>query len=178
MTCSSIETVGLTVIALLSLGLLACSDGAQSSSADEVALIDVSPRGGSQDVDPNVRIQLEFDHRMADGMEQFCALHLGGFDGEQVPGAWEWSQDHHVLTFTPHEPLQLNSEHTLHIGGGITDIDDHPMDFDWHGFEMGGHWVDEDMLGGGMMGMHMHMDDQWQHHNGTYGMMFSFMTAP
>ena len=83
-----------------------------------------------------------------------------------------------MLTFTPHEPLQLNSEHTLHIGGGITDIDGHPMDFDWHGFEMGGHWVDEDMLGGGMMGMHMHMDDRWQHHNGTYGMMFSFTTTP
>ena len=45
------------------------------------------------------------------------------------------------------------------------------MDFEWHGFEMGGHWVDEDMLGGGMMGGHVHMDDDWQHHNGTYGMM-------
>lgn len=177
MTRSWIETVGLTFIALLYLGLLACSDGAQSSSGDEVALVSVSPRGGSQDVDPNVHVRLEFDQRMAEGMEQFCALHLGGVDGEEVPGAWEWSQDHHVLSFTPQEPLQLNREYTLHIGGGITDIEGRPMDFDHHGFEMGGHWVDEDMLGGGMMGGHMHMGDEWQDHNGTYGMMFSFMTA-
>jgi hypothetical protein len=45
---------------------------------------------------------------------------------------------------------------------------------------MGGHWVDEDMLGqhGGMMGGHSHMGDGWQHHNGTYGMAFPFWTAP
>ena len=45
---------------------------------------------------------------------------------------------------------------------------------------MGGHWVDEDMLGhhGGMMGDHSHMGDGWMHHNGMYGMAFPFWTAP
>ena len=83
-----------------------------------------------------------------------------------------------MLTFTPHDPLQLDSEHTLHIGGGITNVDGHGMDFDQHGFDMGDHWVDEDMFGtGGMMGGHPQMGDGWQHHNGTYGMAFPFSTA-
>jgi len=63
-------------------------------------------------VDPNAVVRLEFHHPMADGEEEFCALHRGGLDAEEVPGRWEWSQDHHVLTFTPHEPLQHDSEHT------------------------------------------------------------------
>ena len=52
------------------------------------------------------------------------------------------------------------------------------MDFDQHGFDMGDHWVDEDMFGtGGTMGGHPQMGDGWQHHNGTYGMAFPFSTA-
>jgi hypothetical protein len=116
---------------------------------------------------------------MVDGVEALCAVHLGGLDGEEVPGAWEWSEDHHVLTFTPHDSLQLDREHTLHVGGGITDRHGHGMDFDQHGLDMGGHWVDEEMLGehGGMMGGHSHMGDGWQHHSGYYGMAFSFRTT-
>ena len=55
------------------------------------------------------------------------------------------------------------------------------MDFDQHGFEMGGHWVDDHMLdhhGDGMMGHHSHMGEGWQHDNGYYGMAFPFTTAP
>jgi hypothetical protein len=150
-----------------------------ADSAPKVALLRVSPQGGSTNVDPNAPIEMEFNHPMADGAEELCSLHLGGLDGAEVPGAWEWSEDHHVLTFTPHDPLQLDSEHTLHVGGGITDVDGHHMDFDQHGFDMGGYWVDEDMLGqhGGMMGGHSHMSDGWQHENGTYGMAFPFSTA-
>jgi len=47
---------------------------------------------------------------------------------------------------------------------------------------MGGHWVTQQMLGdwgGGMMGgMGSMMGPGWQHHNGTYGMVFTFTTAP
>jgi hypothetical protein len=151
-----------------------------ASSAQKGLLLHVSPQGGSTNVDPGARIEMEFDHAMADGVEALCAVHLGGLNGEEVPGAWEWSEDHHVLTFTPHDPLQLDSEHTLHVGGGITDVDGHHMDFDQHAFDMGGHWVDEDMLShhGGMMGGHSHMGEGWQHENGTYGMAFAFRTAP
>ena len=97
-----------------------------------------------------------------------------------VAGGWGWSQDRQVLTFTPGQPLGTSMQHTLHVGGGITDADGHHMDFDQHGFDMGGHWVDEDMLDqhGGMMGGHSHMGDGWQHENGTYGMAFAFRTAP
>ena len=179
----SMRTLGLTVIAGAFAASAACGDGTQGVGAEEAALVSVTPRGGSMTVDPNTQIELEFDSRMADGMEQFCSLHVGGLDGEEVPGAWEWSEDHHVLTFTPHDPLQLDSEHTLHVGGGITDVDGHHMDFDQHGFDMGGHWVDEDMFGSGMLGPgmmsgHSHMGDGWQHDNGTYGMSFPFRTAP
>lgn len=99
-------------------------------------------------------------------MEQFCAVHAGGLDGEEVPGRWEWSDDHHVLTFTPHGPLQHNAAHTLHVGGGILDAHGHDLDFDQHGHEIGGHWVDDDQLShhGGMMGGRPHMGEGWQHH--------------
>jgi hypothetical protein len=176
----SMRTLGLTVIAGAFAASAACGDGTQGVGAEEAALVSVTPRGGSMTVDPNTQIELEFDRRMADGTEQFCAVHMGELDGTEVAGRWGWSQDRHVLTFTPHDPLQHDSEHTLHVGGGITDVNGHQMDFDQHGFDMGGHWVDEDTLGhhGGMMGGYSHMGDGWQHDNGTYGMTFPFRTAP
>ena len=118
MNSLSVRTLGLTVIAGVFAAAAACSDGAQDAGTQEVALVNVTPRGGSMTVDPNTRIEMEFDHRMADGVEALCAVHLGGLDGEEVPGAWEWSEDHHVLTFTPHDPLQHDWDHTLHVGGG------------------------------------------------------------
>ena len=172
------------VVSILS-GATGCADDADQlpNAPDEtlaVALVGVTPPGGTVGVDPSSHVVLEFDHPMVDGVEALCAVHLGGLDGEEVPGAWQRSEDHHVLTFTPHDPLQLDSEHTIHVGGGITDVDGHHMDFDQHAFDMGGHWVDEDMLDqhGGMMGGHSHMGEGWQHKNGTYGMAFAFRTAP
>jgi len=159
---------------------MAFSFSTAADTASKVALLRVSPQGGATNVDTNTGVEVDFDQPMADGVEELCSLHLGGLDGEEVPGAWDWSEDRQVLTFTPHDPLQLDSEYTLHVGGGVTDVDGHVMDFDQHGFDMGGHWVDEDMLdtGGMMMGGHSHMGDGWQHDNGTYGMAFSFSTAP
>ena len=142
MNSLSIRTLGLTVIAGVFAASAACSDGAQYAGTQEAALVSVTPRGASMSVDPNARIEIEFDSRMANGMEQFCALHLGGLDGAEVAGRWEWSQDRHVLTFTPDQPLGTSMQRTLHVGGGITDVDGHGMDFDQHGFDMVGHWVD------------------------------------
>ncbi len=179
MTCSMKRMLAGAVVVAMSIVFGSCSDSSQSANDNEAALLSVSPRGGTTDVDPNARVRLEFHHAIEDGMEQFCAVHLGGVDGDKVPGTWEWSHDHHVLTFTPHEPFQHDREHTIHVGGGIIDVHGHGMDFDQHGHDMGGHWVDEDMLGhhGGMMGGHSHMGDGWQHHNGAYGMAFPFWTA-
>lgn len=179
MNSLSLKTLGLTVIAGVFAASAGCSDGTQSAGAEEAALVSVTPRGDSMRVDPNTRIELEFDSRMADGTEEFCAVHMGGLDGTEVAGRWEWSQDRHKLTFTPDQPLGTNAQYTVHVGGGITDADGRGMNFEQHRFDMGGQWVDEAMLGpGGMMGDHPHMGDGWQHQNGTYGMAFSFRTAP
>ena len=180
MSCSTMRTLAWAVVVAMSIAFAGCSDSTHHANDNEAALLSVSPQGGSTDVDPKAQIRLEFHHPIEDGMEQFCAVHLGGVDGDKVPGTWEWSDEHHVLTFTPHEPFQHDREHTIHVGDGIIDVHGHGMDFDQHGHDMGGHWIEEDMLGyhEGMMGDHPHMGDGWQHHNGTYGMAFPFWTAP
>jgi len=145
-----------------------------------VALTSVSPAGGSANVDPSSTVTLEFDHPMADGMEEYCAVHEGGLEGAEVPGRWEWSHDHEWLTFSPDQPFEHGHQYTLHVGGGMQDEQGHPMNFEQHGHDMGGAWVSEDMLGPGagmMMGGHDHIGDGWRHQNGMYGMMFSFTTS-
>jgi hypothetical protein len=110
----SIRTLGLTVIAAVFVASAACSDGTQSAGTQEAALVSVTPRGGSMSVNPNAPIEIEFDSRMANGTEQFCAVHVGGLDGAEVAGRWEWSQDRHVLTFAPDQPLRTSMQHTAH----------------------------------------------------------------
>ena len=85
----SIRTLSLTIIAGVFAASAACSDETQSAGTrtEEAALVRVTPQGGSTNVDPNARIQMEFDHPMVDGVEALCAVHLGGLDGEEVPGA-------------------------------------------------------------------------------------------
>jgi hypothetical protein len=179
MTRSWLRTLGLITIAGVLVASGACSDGTQNAGTLEVALVRVSPRGGSMSVDPNTQVALEFDSRMANGMEAFCAVHIGELDGPEVGGRWDWSQDRHRLTFTPDQPLGTSVRHTVHVGGGLTDANGHRMNFEPHGFDMGGQWVDETTFGpGGMMGGHPHMGEGWEHHNGTYGMAFPFSTAP
>lgn len=172
-------------------GALACSDEVDdltnppdASQGETVALVSVSPRGGTTGVDMDSHVTVEFDHPMQDGMEQYCALHTGGLDGTEVPGHWEWSENHHRLTFTPDQPFEHAHEYTLHVGGGMQDEHGHDMDLEQHGHGMGGEWVEEHMLGGGgghmggHMGGHDHQGDGWQHENGMYGMTYSFTTAP
>ena len=169
------------VLALVALvGLSACDDDPTGAVSDEqVALTSVSPAGGAVNVDPNSPVTVEFDHPMASGMEEYCALHEAGLNGTEVPGHWEWSENQHQLTFTPDQPFEHGHEYTLHVGGGMEDGHGHQMNFELHGHAMGGTWVDGGMFGqgGGMMGGHDHMGDGWQHQNGMYGMTFSFTTG-
>jgi hypothetical protein len=165
-------------------GASACSDNADQllNAPDEgnaVVLVGVTPAGGTSGVDPNSHIVLEFDHPMVGGMEQFCSVHVGGLDGSEVPGHWEWSSDHHTLTFVPDQPLASATNHLLHVGGSLVDAHGHDMDFEQHGEALGGHWVDQDMVGhgGGMMEGHNHSGEGWQHQNGTFGMAFEFTTG-
>jgi hypothetical protein len=175
MSCSMKRMLVGAVVVAMSIAWTSCSDSSQGANDNEAALLSVSPRGNSTNVDPNARIRLEFQHEMQDGMEQLCVLYRGGLDGEEVPGNWEWSEEHHVLRFTPHHPLHHDAEYTLHVGGGMIDAHGHTMNFDEHGHDMGGHWIDDDMLS--HHDDHGHMHDGWQHHDGHYGMAFPFRTA-
>jgi len=168
-----------TLVALASLSACSDDDPTGTVTDDEVAVLSVSPAGGTTNVDPGSPVTVEFDQPMADGMEAYCALHQGGLNGTEVPGHWEWSENHHRLTFTPDQPFEHDHEYTLHVGGGMQDDHGHRMDFEQHGHAMGGDWVEEGMFGpgGGMMGGHDHMGEGWQHQNGMYGMTFSFTTA-
>ncbi len=70
------------------------------------------------------------------------------------------------------------THYTVHVGGGMTDQAGHGIDLDAHGPDMGGDWATDDMMmGGGMMGGHLHMGEGWDHANGSFGMVFEFTTA-
>jgi hypothetical protein len=170
----------LTLTALV--GLNACSgdDPTGTPTDDQVALLSVSPTGGMTNVDPGSPVTIGFEHSMRDGSEAYCALHLGDLNGIDVPGHWEWSEDHHRLTFTPDQPFEHAHEYTIHVGGGMEDEHGHHMDFEQHGQDMGGNQVEGHMVGpgSGMHAGHDHSGDGWQHPDGTFGMSFTFSTSP
>ncbi len=140
------------------------------------AFVSIVPIGGDTDVDPNAPVVIQFDHAMQMGMEMYAALHEGDVTGPEVAGTWTWSDDDTVLTFTPDQPLLPGTQYTVHLGGGMMDAHGGTVDFDSNGTHMGGDWATGDMMGG-MMGGHPHMDEGWEHSNGTFGMVFSFTTA-
>jgi len=67
--------------------------------------------------------------------------------------------------------LKPRTRYTLHIGGGMMDADDHPVDLGLMGPQMGGQWAMGASHHGPMMG------NGWRGSNGSYGMSFSFTTA-
>ena len=173
---TSLIAVGIAVMA-------ACSENATEPELDDpTTLLRVIPEGGVTSVDPNTTITIEFSHPMGFGMEMYVVLHEGDTGGSLVAGTWTWSEDHTKLTFQPDSPLKPGTTYSLHIGGGMTDAEGDHIDYEEHGMSMGGHWITQQMLGdwgGGMMGgMGSMMGAGWQHHNGTYGMVFTFTTAP
>lgn len=174
---------------VLALALAACSNGDSPSGVDEetTALLSVVPTGGATGVDPSAPVEVEFGHPMNPAMADFADVHEGDLVGPEVPGSWSWSNDHTRLTFTPDQPLKPRTTYVIHLGGGMMDVDGHPVDFQRHGFTMGGEWatdtmMHEGMMGGGMMGgdpgsQDYHMGPGWGHANGSYGMVFTFTTA-
>lgn len=68
--------------------------------------------------------------------------------------------------------------HTLHIGGGMMDSDNHSIDMDTYRGTMGGQWILGSMMGtshdGSPWGM---MGGNWRGTNGGYGMAFPFTTG-
>ena len=166
---------------LLATGLAAaCTDGPTVVGAGGPSLLEVDPQGGQVGVSITTAVTLTFDHRLGPGMEEFVALHEGDVSGPLVTGMWSMSEDRSTLVFEPAEPLEADSRHTVHVGGGMTDQLGAHIDLGTHGPAMGGMWVTETMMtgamgmgpAGGMMGA------GWAHpSDGTFGMIFSFWTG-
>ena len=116
-------------------------------------------------------LSISFSHLMLQGMEQYVDLHEGDLDGPRVPIRCGWSSDRTTLGCTPDAPLEHQARYTLHIGGGMMDADDHPVDLGLMGPQMGGQWAMGGSHHGPMMG------NAWRGSNGSYGMFFSFNTA-
>lgn len=165
----------------------ACSEGTTTPGVHEpAALLSVHPSPGSTDVTVGSSVVVTFDHAIAEGMEEYAALHEGDVIGPEVPGAWLMSDDRTTLRFTPAEPLRPATTYVIHVGGGMMDDHGNVVDLEHHGLGMGGEWATESMMTGGMGsgmtgGGHtgQHMGDGWQHPvNGSYGVVFEFTTAP
>ncbi|MGW8268645.1 MAG: Ig-like domain-containing protein, partial [Longimicrobiales bacterium] len=117
----------------------------------------------------------------------YVDVHEGAVEGPLVPGAWSWNADMTALTFTPNAPLEAQTQYVIHIGGGMEDQEGHHINFEAHGFGMGGQWMIQRMHQGGQHGYGMGqgggmggggMGAGWTHpSNGSYGMVFFFTTA-
>ncbi len=180
------RTSALFGIPVLVAGLVGCSTDDIAGPGDtETVFLSVVPQGGSTDVDPGSSVVVRFDHSMNAAMSEYADVHEGDLTGPEVDGTWNWSNNNMTLTFTPSQPFKLATTYSIHLGGGMRDADDHPVDFGQHGPGMGGHWANGDMMGGGPMGggpmgggPGPHAGEGWQHPtNGSFGMVFSFTTA-
>ena len=173
---------GTFVLLFLAVSVTACSENIVEPEGEEVtSLSQIIPEGGAINVDPNAPITIVFSHPMGSGMEMYIALHEGNTGGPIIEGTWTWSEDLMTVTFQPNSPLNPGTDYSVHLGGGMTDMDGDHINYEEHGMNMGGTWVTEQMLGEfstGMMGeMGSMMGSGWQHHNGTYGMVFTFTTG-
>lgn len=160
-----------------SLALLTASACGNDAVAPAPRVIAVLPSGGATGVDPAAPIVVTFSHPMRPGMEQYAALHEGDVTGPTVPGAWAWSPDYTILTFTPGQPLRSQTGYTLHLGGGMRTAGGGYLDYGSCVGRHGGQWATSQMMGGGMMSGGGMMGSGWRHPNGSYGMVFTFTTA-
>lgn len=162
-------------LSLVPLALGACG-GDPTAPALTARVVSIVPSGGAWGVDRNAPIVVTFSHPMRSGMEQYAALHAGAATGPVVAGTWAWSGDRTTLTFSPAQPLESQTQYTLHLGGGMRATDGGFVDYGPCLGQYGGQWVTQQMMGGGMMGGGM-LGSGWRHPNGTFGMVFGFTTA-
>jgi hypothetical protein len=133
--------------------IMACGNGTGPSSLPPLAaatteLLSVMPAGGSTMVSTTTNLAMTFDHPMMVGAEQYLDLHRGDASGPLEPIGCTWSSDRLTVTCQPAQPLQHNSQYTLHAGGGMMDANDHPVDIGPHGTRMGGQWLMPGMMVG------------------------------
>jgi hypothetical protein len=91
---------------------------------------------------------ISFSRPMPSRMGDYVALHLGTLTGLTVAGTVSWSPDGMRMTFVPDAPLAGHSGYTLHVGGGMLDDDDRPVDYSRCPL-FGGTSVTGGMMGGG-----------------------------
>ena len=163
-----------SIAGIVAMALVACSDSSSPSSTAELSA--VSPVPAATAVATSTTVTLTFDHPMMPGMEQYVDLHHGGVTGPTVPMHCAWSPDQTTLTCTPTNPLAPGSQHTIHVGGGMTDEHGDRVHMDqWT--THGGQWCTPQMLGGSHDGHPVDMMGHgWEHQN-HYGMLFTFTTA-
>ena len=157
----------------------ACSDSSPFNPTTSVtALTIVSPAGGATSVAVFAPIVLTFSAPMGQGMEQYMDVHQGTTAGPVVPMSCTWSGDRTTLTCTHAAPFASGATYTLHVGDGMMDADDMPVDMDAMVAQMGGVWLQSGMMGGMHDGQPISgMGTGWHGSNGSYGMMFSFVTS-
>jgi len=155
-----------------------CGGSDISPSPITTELLTVVPAGGSTGVSTASGVTITFSSPMMTGMEQYLDFHLGDAAGPLVPIMCSWSADRETVTCTPSQPLAPNTRYTIHMGGGMMDADDHPVDLRAHMAGSGGEWFMPTMMHGIHGGTPVSgMGPGWRGMNGSYGMLFSFTTG-
>jgi hypothetical protein len=164
-------------VAAAALLLGACSDSATGVSPG-TSLLQVVPQGGATEVAPDASLVITFSGMMGPGMEQYVDLHQGPVSGSVMPMTCSWSDDRAVLTCNPNEPLQNQTEYTMHLGTGMRDVDGRLVTMEQPGMSMGGQMVSAGMMmGGSHAGQSIDgMGPRWRDSDGHLGMAFSFTT--
>jgi hypothetical protein len=167
----------LALAGTVAIGATACDEGT-TTLEPETALLSVAPEGESSNVALDAPLVVSFDGPMHDHAGDYAAVHEGDVTGPMVQGTWMMEEGGTVMRFMPAGGWDAGTEYAVHLGGGMTDARGHMVDFESHGPGMGGMWAEGSMMSGGMMGggQHPHLGEGWQHQNGTYGMLFGFMT--
>lgn len=166
------------VVCSAALSAVACADNANAPTAPAAALTAVAPSGGATNVDVATPIKLTFSGPMGQGMEAYVDMHAGTSADAVMPMSCTWSGDRTILTCTHAAPMAPGAMYTIHVGGGMMDADDMPVDLDDMVGQMGGMWLQPGMAGGMHGGQPTNMMGAgWMGANGSYGMIFTFTTS-
>ena len=155
-------------------GLASCSDSMMSHDGDVVVVESVTPANGAV-VATTTPVSITFSHAMMQEMENLIVLHEGSVTGPVVNGAVAWSADRRTLTITPAVALKAATTYVLHLAPGLrSTVGVYVNHASCSG--MGGRVVGSAMMGSGGMATGM-MGTGWQAADGTYGMIFTFITS-
>lgn len=157
---------------------IACNDSNAPANSTPTTLTLVSPAGGATAVVTTASVVLTFSGPMAQGMDSLMDVHQGTTAGALMPMTCSWSGGRTTLTCTHAAPFAGGATYTIHVGAGMMDANDMPIDMDAMVTQMGGVWLQSGMMGGMHAGQPTSgMGSGWHGANGSYGMMFTFTTS-